>query len=928
MDASSEIGLRQIVVPVTSVAVLATADSKQKQSDLRGHLLEDFLGLLLGRLGYGAPTTDSLRTTSEGIEIDVTAEQKVTGQKLMAECKAYSAPIAAHHLNAFAGKYLLAREDDPQLAGIFLGLPNLTAAGKEQADALSSKVSVFKYLSSVDVCGLLKDANLLPSIDQGPSLKSDLTVLITEHGLALSAIELDPESRRAVQLVVWNRENLVPDPLKKAVEASPLAEGLPVAALGSPRMVVAPRSVAEDSIVVVRGSSSDFEYQLPAAPKFFVGRKGVSETLGGIVRDSLTPGTFVINAKSGWGKSSLALRLQHQVEGARGVAMIVDTRTATTSRFVPVALEQFIKELAKKGLVKVSEDAAFSSVASCLNSLRTSEWKANRPALLFFDQFENVFRDEAMTREFRDLAVQVPALDLPVTVGFAWKTDLVGWTEDHPYALRDEIRDASQVMLLDPLGQREIETLLRRLEKALGEKLDADLRRRLKEYSQGLPWLFKKLASHILSETKAGVTQDTLVRESLNIQNLFEADLAELSPQEQESLRLIAQRAPALVSELEDSIPAAVVQSLLNRRLIVQVGDRLDTYWDIFRDFLLTGQVAIEDSYIMRYGPPSVSRLMRLLVSSGGSMSVTDAASKLGTSANGVFNLARELRQMGLIRPESNRFTVQGEVFSSSTPEDRCRVLVAEALRRHKISTVLIERLSESDDPVTFAEVARLLPGAFPTVEVKEDSWITYARAFCQWLAYAGLVGITVGGQVCRSDAAGVELVGFSLFAPPKGLRLRGAFPQSPAGPAQELLLHFADTSNPAPGGRRYQRAVAELSSLGIVSADGNQVTLEVTEVVRDGRIDGERLRECVLKMPGCLEAFKLLESNPSATPGEIGALLKAAFGATWGTTTTSQIGKNLRSWARLCGLTTEQSRKGKPSPPSQASPQISIIDA
>jgi hypothetical protein len=928
MKSPTEDALSQIVVSATSVAVLATADSKQKQADLRGHLLEDFLGLLLGRLGYGAPTTDSLRATNEGIEIDVTAEQKVTGQKLMAECKAYSAPIAAHHLNAFAGKYLLAREDDPQLAGIFLGLPNLTAAGKEQADALSSKVPVFRYLSSMDVCRLLEEASLLPSVDQGPSLKSDLTILITKHGLALAAIELDPESRRAVRLVVWNRENLVPDPLKKAVEGSPLAEGLPVVALGSPQTVAAPRSVAEDSIVVVRGSRSDFEYQLPAAPKFFVGRKGVSETLGVIVRDSLAPGTFVINAKSGWGKSSLALRLQHQVEGARGVAMIVDTRTATTSRFVAIALERFIKELAEKGLVTLGEDAAFSSVASCLNSLRSSEWKANRPALLFFDQFENVFRDEAMTREFRDLAVQVPTLELPVTVGFAWKTDLVGWTEDHPYALRDEIRDASQVLLLDPLGQREIETLLRRLEKALGEKLDADLRRRLREYSQGLPWLFKKLASHILSETKSGVTQDTLVRESLNIQNLFEADLGELSPQEQENLRLIAQRAPALVSELEDSIPAAVVQSLLNRRLVVQVGDRLDTYWDIFRDFLLTGRVAIEDSYIMRYGPPSANRLMRLLVSSGGAMSVADAASRLGTSANGVFNLARELRQMGLIRPESNRFTVQSEVLTSPDPEDCCRTLVGKALRRHKISTVAIECLSESDDPVSFAEIAQELPAAFPTVEVKEDSWITYARAFCQWLAYAGLVGITVGGQVCRSDAEGVELVSFSLFAPPKGLRLRGAFPQSPAGPAREMLLHFADATNPAPTGRRYQRAVAELSSLGIVSAEGSHVTLESVEVIHDGQIDTERLRECVVKMPGCLDAFQLLEANPSSTPGEIGKLLRSAFGATWGTTTTSQIGKNLRSWARFCGLTTKQSRKAESVPSSQASPQISMMDA
>lgn len=901
--------VEQISVDTTAVAVLADGGSPAEISNRRGHLLEAFIARLLAVLGYEEPRTEHLNVTSDGVELDVIARARVTGQMLMAECKAYTANVAAPHLTSFVGKYLLRKADDAQLAGWFVALPRLTAEAKEQADEVAGKFPLFRYLGSFDVCELLMKADLLPPLTAGPELHADLTVVITEHGLALAARELDPRTRRATRVMLWNRTETVPDPLRELVERSRLAEGLPVAARGNQAVSVPVRNGHEPAIVAVRGSTSDFEYQLPASPKFFVGRKAVAAGLLQSIQTRKEGGVLVINAKSGWGKSSLALHLESKVQQAGGVAQVIDTRTAESADFVAAAVEGLVRKAVQRRLLRLSSEAAFSSLSSSVRSLGGAVWRRDRPLLLFFDQFENVFRSETLTREFRDLTSLIGELEVPVTVGFAWKTDLVGWTEDHPYRLRDDIRQAAYVSVLEPLGPREIETLLRRLEKAVGDKLQRELRRRLREYSQGLPWLFKKLAGHILAELDGGLSQDELVRESLNVQSLFESDLAELTPQEQEGVRTIARSAPALVSDLEETVPTAIVQSLINRRLVVQVGDRVDTYWDTFRDFLLTGRVAIEDSYIIRYGPASVAKLLRRLISGGGELTVTQAAQELGTSATVIFNLSRELRLMGLVATEPNRLVVDPAILNSPDPEGACRELVARALRRHKVLGVVSRELDSAGQSIPFSRVAAELPASFPAVEANSESWLTYARAFCQWLAYGGLLALSRDGvrQLGPDELPQHQLYLLSGAVP---VRVQGAFPQSAAGPAEQLLIHLADPTAPRPEGRRLRGAMRDLSLLGaIVLDEHDRVTLSPPDLATGAGVSEAVLRRLVRGMPGCDEAFKALQTDPATPPARLGEILREAHGAEWTAMTAHSVGKYIRSWARLCGLQTRAKR-------------------
>lgn len=871
-------------------------------NDARGKLLEAFVARLLHTLGYEAPTTSDLNVTSGGIELDVVTRHRLTGANLIAECKAYSTNVPAEMVDTFLGKLVRERYDDPDLQGLFVALPRLTGPGEEQARSIERRDSSFQYLNANSIADQLRNADLLVDPPPDSGILSDPMVILSEHGIYQASMRLDPASRTADALVLWSAQGSVAEPALALVRQHSISNGLPVLALGQPSQV---RITGDDPVIAhVAASTGDFHYQLPAAPKYFVGRR----VLLGEVRATLSdpsPSVLVFNAQSGWGKSSLALRVGKVVEEAKGRAMIVDVRTASSPSFVPAALHALAVEAARRRILQLPEDAAFGTTSSSLRSFETASWaEPRRPLMVFFDQFENVFRDTTLTRAFRDLALAVSDLTCPLNVGFAWKTDLVGWTEGHPYQLRDEIRSVATVVTLPPFGATEISTLLTRLQKATGQKLHRDLRDRLREYSGGLPWLFKKLASHIIDELAAGATQADLLAEALNVRNLFDSDLAELGPAEAEALRDIARLAPVPISELTDTVESDIIQALLDRRLIVQVGERLDIYWDIFRDYLNTGVVPIKEAFILRLSPsPSMGTLLRTAIENGGTITTGEAMAVLGTSEAVVFNTVRELRLLGLVSYTPGEIHIAPSAMGSN-PEAALRQIAASALRRHLAYDLMVDLLQETGI-VSYDFFAECLSVAFPAVTAKASTWDQYARAFAYWFAYAGLFGFTTWGMSEYPEDTHVDL---AILSRQRRLTIHDRFPQSAAGPAIELGCALSEGNHLAMSASRRKKALGALRALSLARTDHNGVEVVDELVFRSGQVDRPALRRRVEeRVPGGPEALEALSRDPSLSAIEVGLLLKDAQGATWARSTTEKAGKHFRSWAREAGLRTSR---------------------
>ena len=897
-----------------AVVVLAEGHTDSAVNFARGHLFERFFADFLHSYGYNKPKVEDRNITRSGIELDLSATHNLTRQPAIVECKAQVDPIGPTQLGKFHSKLVVERYKSPKTHGFFVAIPRFTAPAREQADLIIANDPGFSVLTANGLADQLRQNGTIIDCPLPGILTSDYAVIISEAGIFGACLENDRATRIAKRLLVWSASHTpVPKIVLSLLEANSYSQGVPVTDARSPASD--PSEASEDLdpdpdnyIVTVTGSDSDFEYQPPASAKFFIGR----ESLVGQLEDFLSSkrSVLILNARSGWGKSSLALKLEQLAIDQGGYALVIDSRTINSRRFPIEALRRAVQESVKLGIMTLPDSASWASLGSALQTVRSCEWHKKVPIVLFFDQFENVFRDEPLAEEFRNLALGVHEISNMIHVGFAWKTDNVGWIDNFPFHLLNEIRAVGVVPQIEHLSAQDITALLQRLEGELDHPLTHELSQQLREFSQGLPWLFKKVAAHILREVSSGVTQERLASEGLNVRGLFESDLADLSSKEVAALKKIAQSAPVPVNEVSESIDTAVILSLIHRRLIVEVGATLDTYSDIFRDYLNTDRIPVQDSYIIRQSPRSVSRLLREVVRDNGDSDIRSIARRLGTRENALFNLSRELRLLGVTVYEPNRVRLRAEIWNSSDRESELRHLVAEALRRHR-AYLTFSNAIDRKNVLTLDEFASELPAAFPGVEIKASTWQTYARSFLLWFEYAGLA--IRSGQAWMISPEGVEGKGQLLGGKPVR-RMRTGFLHERPGPALALACSMAAAgSADVLSERSKARAVRALILLGAVTQDPNSsFVLMRTDLVNDGEPVPEVLREMMSVVPGVGAGLMLLSGNPAVAPEELGEAVRRSLGANWRSGTKITIGKNLRAWARCAGLKVEKVPRGR----------------
>lgn len=740
--------------------IVAAGNSPQAQAQARGRLFEKLMAEVLRHFGYSIDKPSNVNYA--GMEIDIEGKAIATNIPLYAECKCYENEVDSPKLQAFLGKFMTMWFKDKRCQGIFIALPGINSHAKgfyrEHYEG-NSEITI-RLMEEKEVLEAIFQTPTVASpdtiskaIDENIGTPGDWLLFYSDKGLFWVQYIIPVGGGIPHSIILFNS---IGKPISDRstidylIQLYPELNDFDIINICGNVNIPAP-SIHEDpeEIVEVRGSSACFEYQFPANPEYFVGRQLVLAELDSFVTKILNKQTssrgILFEANSGWGKSSVVLASVARLRKEGHFAVAIDSRSASSTQFilrvVDYALRKFgnFNGLLSENSVHTTITGFDGAVETIINVGKIIE-KNSKVLFIFLDQFENIFVLQDVLKRIRDLFLKVCDAETNVVLGFSWKTDLIGLTNEFPYEMRDTIRGYSKHIALDTFSEVETNALLNRLEEELKAPLRKDLRFFLSEFSQGYPWLLKKLCAHVTAQRDTGVSQSDIANSLLNVEELFKEDLRGLSSEEDEALRRIAKAAPISVSELGEEFKPEVVQSLVNNRLVVRIGNKYDVYWDIFRDYLNVGRLPIQENYMLRAPEGSVLKATKLLVEANGILSISEFQTKAGLNERSFYNVARDMRLLGLATVEDGEVRLQINLSIDSKGLDitPMRVHLRDRLSCNRLVSLIIDEL-KVEGSVTIDELSSLLAKWCPYISATDQTWKIYARVFAGWIDFADL---------------------------------------------------------------------------------------------------------------------------------------------------------------------------------------------
>lgn len=732
----------------------------------KGDLLESLSKKLLEAQGF--EVVEEVRVV--GAELDLLCKHKVNDKKIYVECKAQKDPISAPILRQLWGTV----ESEEYAEGWLISTSEFTKDAKGFIENWKlkpkEKSSRLSFYNPDKVIEALMDASVVSPrpVDEagrmvgGKHNLGDWVLLVSQFGLYWCVYALAGGTPQKV-IIFHACNGMLLDDSSTIVNIksldSVIAEYDFVTNEKMKDSINNTVPMLSPMIVEVQTGESWNDYR-PARPQDFVGRDALQkEILHFLESSKYNNGSrvFSITGNSGLGKSSLIAKLRDRSRNVRYKSKYfvyaVDVRGAKNSNYIISSLLECLKMAQKSGfgaqddILLTNPDTPLTSpdIIKYLDSLSES----NQVLCLVFDQFEELYSKPELFGVFKaakDLMLDVAACKKSLVLGFAWKTDSTT-QQDHPaYHMWHELSDHRKEYKLDVFDSGEISNSITKFEKEAGQKISPETRHQIIYSSQGFPWLVKKLCINLYEGMSKGKSSDSIFLD-LDAARLFDSDLVSLGHQELSCLKTIAQKAPADWSEIIEIYGVATLNNLVHKRLVIKSGDRLNIYWDIFKDYLLTGKVpVIPFNYIPTNELPSVLKVFNSLRISG-LINARDLADCLGLREKTILNIGADLVMFGLVERDGTLFKLHDKLHASS--EDVFLKELRNKLDKHSFKISLYKIFSGKT--IGFNQLREILMACLPKAKFSDKTWSTYTNRLTNFLVFTGFL-TRVGHKVVVQD--------------------------------------------------------------------------------------------------------------------------------------------------------------------------------
>jgi hypothetical protein len=744
-----------------------TSTSTTSSQD-QGKIFEKLVKDIVNACGY---KDIELRAKIASMEYDITASGKLGNVPLVGEAKAHTKKIDSTTISSFVGKMYPIWGKEPRTLGLFISTSDFTPEAKDYLRSIQDQKTKLTTIIGQEILDLLAKELNYYTVGQVKSKAAsdfgarpgDTLFIASDEGNFFIQLLIRKDETRPRAFCVYHSQG---SNISELVFGKALKDRVPELE----ELLFWPSEIKGASfldferghIAPLQGSGW-FDYRFPAPPDCFVGRHEKRGDFLRFVDRSRTKkskvSVFQVLSRSGVGKSSFLLKLQDDLLKDGVISVIVDARNFRSTLDFLDLIQEFVNSSNKAPGTKIPVPDNLDSGMLSLQEIGQGLQQSNNLGLFFIDQFESLFAKPELYTVFIDFILDITHECGNILFCIARKNDQPTTYDDRAKIDLERLREISETITIEDFSRDEAISLINHINDEIGQPLNERLKEMALEFSQGFPWLQKRICAHIIDMIKKGSPQEELVQAGLKPEELFRGELADLDEAEKDFLRRLAQYLPATLSELHEvfedgDVLSKRIAQLQTHRLIRLTGRTYDTYNDVLKEYLKTGRIPFGIKYVFRTSPAATLNLIQRIIANNWEK-VAQIREKERKSIGGILNRLRELRLLGLLDYSHGSIKL-AEVTIDAYQNGTIGLLLQDRMRQNGLVKDILDKLATTDR-IRFHELKELVKTSMPLLDVSEETWDTYANNLSRWLDRTKLASLSGKDMIPPRDREAIS---------------------------------------------------------------------------------------------------------------------------------------------------------------------------